>query len=227
MLDFGYYNMDCMKGIKEFPDKFFDLAIVDPEYGIGDFTKVGDANYYKKKADEKYGPVTWNNERPSRDYFEKLIRVSKNRIIWGANYYWEFIPEKNFIVWYKDNDSSRWSKCEIASCSIGVSKFVKFTWNGFVRCEKVERIHPCQKPVALYKWLLTKYAKPGDKILDTHVGSASSLIACEDLGFQYVGFELDKDYYEASCKRLEDFRAQPKFELKTKTEYGQISLLGQ
>ncbi len=197
-----------MEYLPKFEDNHFDLVIVDPPYGIGDFTKVGDADVYKKKADKKYGEVKWNNSIPSKEYFTELIRVSKNRIIWGANYYWEHIPEKGIIVWDKDNQSSRWSKIEVASTSIGVNNLVKLTWNGFIRCEQVERIHSCQKPVALYKWLLHNYAKPNDLILDTHVGSASSLIACEDMGFDYVGFELDKDYYQAANKRLANHKVQ-------------------
>ena len=106
-----FIHGDCMDpdiGLPSYPDNHFDLAIVDPPYGIGDFTKVGDADFYKKRADKRYGKVDWNYEIPDQNYFNELIRVSKNRIIWGANYYWQFIPEKGVIVWDKDNESSRW-----------------------------------------------------------------------------------------------------------------------
>ena len=200
--------MDCMEGMKQFPNKYFDLAIVDPPYGIGDFTKVGDANFYKKRSEKKYGKAYWNNEIPPPEYFIELIRISKERIIWGANYYWQFIPEKNFIVWYKKNDSSRWSKCEIASTTIGVNNFVEIEWNGFIKCEKVDRIHPTQKPVKLYQWLLKNYAKPDFKIIDTHAGSCSSVIAFLDYGCDWIAFEIDKDYYEAASKRIEIHKQQ-------------------
>jgi len=204
------YCMDCMEGMKDFPDGYFDLAIVDPPYGIGDFTKVGDANFYKKKSEAKYGKVHWNNEIPTPEYFIELIRISKERIIWGANYYWQFIPEKNFIVWYKKNDSSRWSKCEIASTTIGVNEIVQLEWNGFIRCEKTNRIHPTQKPVRLYKWILHNYAKPDMKIIDTHVGSGSSIIAFLDFGCDWIGFEIDEDYHKAATERIERHKQQLK-----------------
>jgi len=204
------YCMDCNVGMKDFPDNYFDLAIVDPPYGIGDFTKVGDANFYKKRSEKKYGKAHWNNQIPPPEYFNELIRISKDRIIWGANYYWEWIPEKNFIVWYKKNDSSRWSKCEIASTSKGVNNFIELEWNGFMRCEKTIRIHPTQKPVALYKWLLKNYAKPDFKIIDTHVGSGSSIIAFIDFGCDWIGFEIDKDYHKAATERIERHKQQLK-----------------
>ena len=202
------FNEDCMIGMARYPDKYFDLAIVDPPYGIGDFTKVGDANFYKKRSEKKYGKAHWNNKIPSKEYFDELLRVSKNRIIWGANYYWQFIPEKNFIVWYKKNDSSRWSKCEIASTTIGVNNFIELEWNGFKRCEPTNRIHPTQKPVKLYDRILRDYAKVGDKILDTHMGSQSSRISSYKNGFDYWGFEIDKTYFDDGCKRFEIFKSQ-------------------
>ena len=209
------YNIDCMEAMREMKDNQFDLAIVDPPYGIGDFTKVGDPNIYKKRADKKYGKVEWNNEIPSEEYFIELHRISKEQIIWGANYYWQFIPSKNFITWYKMNDSSRWSKCEIASTSIGINQLIKLEWNGFIRCEKVDRIHSCQKPVALYKWLLKNYTKEGDRILDTHLGSGSSRIAAHDMGFDFVGYEIDKDYFNAQEKRFQNhIQQQSLFESK-------------
>jgi site-specific DNA-methyltransferase (adenine-specific) len=202
------YNEDCMIGMSRYPDKYFDLAIVDPPYEIGDFTKVGDANFYKKRSENKYGKAFWNNDIPTKEYFDELLRVSKNRIIWGANYYWQFIPEKNFIVWYKKNDSSRWSKCEIASTTIGVNEHIELEWNGFIRCEKTIRIHPTQKPIKLYDWILRKYSKQGDKILDTHMGSQSSRIACCRGGVEYTGFEIDEKYFKDGNERFEVFKNQ-------------------
>lgn len=202
--------MDCMEGMKEFPDKFFDLAIVDPPYGIGDLT-VGDANYYKKRSDKKYGKVDWNNEIPEPDYFNELYRISKNQIIWGANYFRKYIKDNGVIVWDKDNANSRWSKVEIASNSkSGINNIFKFTWDGFRKAEKVDRIHPTQKPIQLYKWILNKYAKPTDKIIDTHAGSCNSVIAFLDFGCDWIGFEIDKDYYKDAMKRIEIHKQQLK-----------------
>ena len=216
MIDFGFYNMDCMEGMKQFPDKYFELAIVDPPYGIGmDGGKIGGDNLGNAK---EYTKKKWDIETPQKQYFEELIRVSKNQIIWGANHFISRIPFDSscWIVWNKLN-SGNFADCELAwtSFNTAVRKF-DFMWNGMLQGnmkDKEIRIHPTQKPVALYKWLLMNYAKPGDKILDTHVGSASSLIACYDMGFDYVGFELDKDYYEKACKRIEEHKAQIRMEL--------------
>ena len=153
----------------------------------------------------------WDCNIPGEDYYKELVRVSKDQIIWGINYY-DFKAPPGRIVWDKENDSSTFSNCEIASNSLITSvKIYRYMWNGMLQKDmknKEARIHPTQKPVALYKWLLTNYAKPGDKILDTHVGSASSLIACYDLDFDAVGFELDEDYYRESKQRLERFMSQ-------------------
>lgn len=201
MLDFGFYNMDCMEGMKQFPDKFFDLAIVDPPYGISINHNMG-----RRKGDSPsgYKKVTWDNHPPDETYFEELFRVSKNQIIWGANYF-SMPPTKCFIVWRKPQISEKvsFSMLEYAWASFdSTSK----EWIGM--SNEPDRIHPTQKPVALYSWLLNNYAKTGDKILDTHVGSASSLVACHNLGFQYVGFELDPDYFKAASERLENVKNQ-------------------
>ncbi len=192
-----YYNEDCMEGMKRYGDKHFDLAIVDPPYR--------DQNQPTKDM-RKNGSMRSLCGRPSDDYFMELARVSKNQIIWGANNFQ--LPQfKGFVIWEKGvPEDFTMSMAEIASLSeeLGtVSKIFKLRASG-----QENRIHPTQKPVKLYKWLLHNYAKKGDLILDTHVGSASSLIACYDMGFDAVGFELDKDYYEASKKRLDDFIAQ-------------------
>ncbi len=201
-----YRNEDCMVGMARYPDKYFDLAIVDPPYtDTFDITAIGKAAEVKK-----YNLNSLNGNAPDKTYFEELIRVSKNRIIWGVNYYPYYLGAGR-IVWDKNN-TGVYSDCELAYHSFSnVTRKFLFTWNGMLQGNmknKEHRIHPTQKPVALYKWLLTNYAKPGDLILDTHVGSASSLIACYDMGFDAVGFELDVDYYNESKQRLERFMSQ-------------------
>lgn len=207
--------MDKDKGMPSYPDKYFDLAIVDPPYGIGE---DGLKNHSRGKLAKPtlYQPKNWDRTVPDEKYFSELFRVSKEQIIWGANH---FLAKTSpcWIVWDKRNGDNDFADCELAWTSFksAVRKF-EFRWAGMLQenmKNKEERIHPTQKPIALYKWLLTKYAKPNDKILDTHVGSASSLIACEDLGFDYVGYELDADYYKSACKRIEQFRSQLKLSL--------------
>jgi site-specific DNA-methyltransferase (adenine-specific) len=210
-----FENKDCMEGMREYPDKFFDLAIVDPPYGIGE---DGASNHSRSRlANAKvYSPKGWDRETPPEEYFKELFRVSKNQIIWGGNYFLDKIkvPTPCMIVWDKENGDNDFADCELAWSSFqsAVRKF-RYRWAGMLQGnmkEKEVRIHPTQKPAALYKWLLQNYAKKGDKILDTHVGSASSLIACIDLGFDYVGFEIDKEYYDNACKRIENFKSQLK-----------------
>jgi len=202
------YNMDCMEGMKQFPDKYFDLAIVDPPYGLGNKTSQGGCNKnslvkFKQSMSEK----RWDDNVPTDEYFEELFRVSKHQIIWGGNYFG--LPKhRTFIVWDKMTYIPTMSQVEMAWTSFNSpARLIQINSNN------PDRLHPTQKPVALYKWLLMNYAKQGDKILDTHVGSASSLIACYDMGFEYIGFELDKDYYDMACKRLEEHKAQIRFDL--------------
>ena len=192
--------MDCMDGMRQFPDGYFDLAIVDPPYGIERFKHGG--SVINKYGDEN---GEWNNTKPTEAYFSELFRVSKNQIIWGGNNF--SLPESEyFIIWDKVNPPDfSFAQCEMAWTSCRVPAKI-FTYNS--QKESKQRIHPTQKPVALYKWLLTKYAKEGDKILDTHVGSASSLIACHDLHFDFVGFEIDETYYKAAIERMEQHFAQ-------------------
>ena len=200
------YNLDCMEGMKQFPDKYFELAIVDPPYGININNNMG-----RRKGDKHsdYKKVKWDNEIPTAEYFNELYRVSQNQIIWGANYY-SMPPTKSFIVWRKPQISQQMSFSMLEYAWSSFDKTAK-EWIGMSNEE--DRIHPTQKPVTLYKWLLMNYAKQGDKILDTHVGSASSLIACYDMGFEYMGFEIDKDYFEMAQKRIEENKAQVRFEL--------------
>lgn len=201
-----FYNRDCLEALKEYPDKTFDLAIVDPPYNANDAIGVKDCALSLQKAKRRNYHL-FENKAPSQEYFTELFRVSKNQIIWGANY---FGLRGGYICW--DKKQSLFGRAELAYCSkiMSVNVF-EYTWNGFLQedmTDKEQRIHPTQKPVALYKWLLTNYAEQGDKILDTHVGSASSLIACYDLGFDAVGFEIDPIYYKEATERLETHKKQ-------------------
>ena len=214
MIPSGFYNMDCKDAMKDYPDKFFDLAIVDPPYGIGE---SGEKNHTRTKLAkaQNYKAFAGNDkEPPSAEYFAELFRVSKNQIVWGANHFISRIPYDSscWIVWDKINGENDFADCELAWTSFpkAVRQFT-FRWAGMLQgnmANKEIRIHPTQKPVALYEWLLQNYASPGDKILDTHVGSASSLIACHRLGFECWGFEIDVDYYTAASERLEREKAQ-------------------
>lgn len=210
----GFYNMDCMDGVKQFPDKYFELAIVDPPYGIGESERKRENNQsakWKNPIKKVHSIKSWDSNPPNQNYFDELFRVSQNQIIFGANYFIDKIniPSMGWIFWDKKNGESDFSDGELAFTSFnkGLRKF-EWLWNGFQKQRPEIRIHPTQKPVALYHWLLKNYAKQGDKILDTHVGSASSLIACYDMGFDYIGFELDKEYFEQATERLEAVKSQ-------------------
>lgn len=216
---------DCMDYLLGFPDKYFDLAIVDPPYGIGE---DGSKNHTRTKLakSKDYKGYTGNDlKAPDKEYFDELFRISKNQIIWGANHFISKIPYDSscWIVWDKVNGDSDFADCELAWTSFrSAVRKVTFMWHGMMQGKSVHegqtaqgnkalnghRIHPNQKPVALYDWILSKYAKSGDKILDTHVGSASSLIACHKNGFDYIGFKKDPYYYDLARKRLEDCKAQ-------------------
>lgn len=201
MLDFGYYNMDCIEGMKQFPDNYFDLAVTDPPYGIKVKNNMG-RRHGKKKSE--FPKAYWDKVAPPPEYFEELFRVSKHSIIWGGNYF-DLPPAKCFVIWDKPTMSEDVS---FAMCEYAWTDF-DMTAKIFRRYAKDDcRIHATQKPIDLYMWLLRLFAKDGDIILDTHVGSASSLIACHRMGFRYVGFELDKHYYELSRKRIEQEKAQ-------------------
>ena len=229
VLDFGYYNMDCMQGMKEFPDKYFDLAIIDTPYGRKEHGGRNRSGYVRQKngskifvKDGQYENRKWDNEPPSEDYFNELMRVSKNQIIFGCNYF-DYPLIGGRIVWDKCNDGSDQSDAEIAYCSMNDRiDIFRYMWRGMFQGKSItegttqqgnkrlneKRIHPTQKPVALYEWLLNRYAKPNDIILDTHVGSASSLIACYNTNHKFVGFELDEYYYKVSKQRLDTEKAQ-------------------
>lgn len=215
MLDFGFYNMDCMEGMKEFPDKYFDLAIVDPVYG--DVTKGGYMTNNRGqrigtgKANQKgYHSGLWSQEKTDNLYFQELFRVSKNQVIWGGNYFTNMLPvSQGWIVWDKQHpEGIGFADCELAWTSFNkASRIFRFMWNGMLQGDmrnKEVRIHPTQKPVALYTLILNKYANKDDIILDTHVGSASSLVAYHRTNHKFVGFEIDEYYYDLAKKRLDD-----------------------
>jgi site-specific DNA-methyltransferase (adenine-specific) len=204
-------NEDNMALMARYPDGYFDLAIVDPPYGIGaDVTQndLGGKKGFTKNAGtyKKYHQTNWDNVIPTDEYFAELKRVSKNQIIWGGNYFHNLHLE-GVIVWYKKG-SGNFKEGEFAKTSINTFKVFGYSRaDAYINCGDV-KIHPTQKPVKLYKWLLDKYAKEGDKILDTHLGSGSIAIACHDYGFELTACELDKDYYEAALKRLKQHQAQ-------------------
>ena len=205
------YNMDCMEYMRQFPDKHFELAVVDPPYGIG-VNKMTLGNGRKKV---NRGNSDWDNEPPPIKYFIELRRVSKNQIIWGANHFISRMPWNSscWIFWDKGTGSNDFADGELAWTSFDstVRKYFK-SWVGANAKDESKRCHPTQKPVALYKWLLSNYAKPGDKILDTHLGSGSSRIAAYDMGFDFYATELDKDYFDAQEKRFQNFKSQLKLE---------------
>lgn len=211
--------MDCMEGMKQFPDKYFNVAIVDPPYGInaakmsmgtnmsrkdGHGSGISTADRLRKgRLNQGAGKLKnralqqmncdWDFQKPSREYFEELKRISVNQIIWGGNYF-ELPPTRCVVCWDKMQPWENFSQFELAWTSFDKpAKMFRLSNTGGANAEK--KIHPTQKPVKLYKWLLKEFAAPGDKIIDTHVGSASSLIACHEMGFEYIGFEIDKAYY--------------------------------
>ncbi len=194
-------NCDCMEYMAGLPDKAFDLAIVDPPYGININNNMGRRRGNKKST---YAPTVWDNSIPEDKYFDELFRVSENQIIWGGNYF-PLDPTPCWILWDKGfSPDVTFAQFEMAWTSFD-SSCKKFDQSS---ADPKNRIHPTQKPVTLYKWLLSRYAKPGDKILDTHGGSGSICIACHDLGFDLTWMELDVDYYKDACKRYKDHAAQ-------------------
>ena len=202
------FNEDCMIAMKAMPDKAYDLAIVDPPYGIGNFIPQN----MSKTGRNISHRVDWNDSVPMAEYFSHLSRVSSRQIIWGANYYNCFPLSSGCIVWDKGPANPVFSRCEIAAASFQKRvDYILINWqSGFHRAAIENVIHPCQKPVALYEWLLKNYAKPGDKILDTHGGSGSICIACDNLGFDLDFYEIDLEYFNAAKERLERHQRQTK-----------------
>ena len=212
------YNEDCLQALKAMADNQFDLAIVDPPYGIGasskNFIRQGkQTGKSMAVSGTKYTAKDWDNCVPDKIYFDELRRVSKNQIVWGGNYFASSLPNSScWLIWDKVTGDNLYADAELAWTSFdkAVRKFT-WMWKGMFQqnmANKEDRIHPTQKPVALYKWILKNYAKEGDTILDTHFGSLSIGIACHDLGFELTAIELDKDYYEAGKKRLIEHQMQ-------------------
>ena len=212
------YNQDCLPAMKEMPDNAYDLAIVDPPYGIGadivkETKRVRHTKYNKGNAIRKGYSKKWD-VKPPKEYFDELFRVSKNQIIWGANYFIEYLRNSScFLIWDK-MQSFTGADFELAfssfdsSCKAFRMTRIEAYSSGDWRSVHGSKIHPTQKPVALYKWLLTKYAKPGQTILDTHLGSGSIAIACHDYGYDLTAYEIDKEYFEAATERIERHKAQ-------------------
>ena len=196
-------NIDCMKYMATLPDKFFDLAIVDPPYGLGDRLEKGGGKLKNTPMAKLYRDSSkWDNATPSKEYFNELFRVSKNQIIWGGNYF-DLPPTRCVICWDKEQYMHTLSQWEMAWTSFDkVAKIFK------KQSTDLNRFHPTQKPVKLYDWLLQNYAKQGDRILDTHLGSGSSAIAAHYFGVDFVGCELDNEYYEAACARIKKETSQ-------------------
>lgn len=220
---------DCMDYMPKFPDKYFEIAVTDPPYGRKEHGGRNRSGYVKQKNGSKifvhdgnYENRNWDNSPPNRRYFDELIRVSKHQIIWGVNYF-DYPFAGGCIVWDKCNDGSDQSSAEIAYCSLNnrVDIF-RYMWRGMIQGKNIEegviqrgnkklnekRITPTQKPVNLYRWIVQKYIRPEWKVLDTHVGSASSLIAYEEYGINYIGFEIDPYYYDLAIKRMQDYKSQ-------------------
>jgi len=191
------FNTDCMDYMKDIPDGYFELAIADPPYGIG---------ISKNPVRQQHNKKEWDDSIPSRDYFNELFRVSKNQIIWGGNYFLDYLKNtQGFIIWDKKQpEKFSLAMCEFAYSSIqSPAKIFRYS----VLSEQ-GKIHPTQKPVKLYEWILKNYANEGDKILDTHLGSGSSAIACHNYGYEFVGCELDSDYFNDMVKRFKQVTAQ-------------------
>jgi len=194
------HQMDCLEAMKDMEDNAFDLAIVDPPYGIGEDGGKARTRGSKKTNGVKKG---WDNNRPDKDFFNELKRVSKNQIIWGGNYFADLLPASRCWIYWQKNMGGDFADGELAWTS-----FDKVLKQYTKRSETFNRHHPTQKPVKLYEWLLMNYAKEGDKILDTHLGSGSHALACWNLNFDLTAYELDPDYFEATAKRIEKHTRQ-------------------
>ena len=201
------FNEDCIKGMKRYPDNYFDLAVVDPPYGNIDAIGLMNNKTKGKQATKRTNYKLFENIAPDDQYYCELARVSKNQIVWGGNFLGLC---GGVIVWQKNGTA--FGEAEVAICSTHKSvKVFEYTWNGMLQKDmknKELRIHPTQKPIALYDWIFHNYAKPTDKILDTHLGSGSSRIAAYKNGLDFTGFEIDKEYFEASEKRFNNHKSQ-------------------
>ena len=207
-------HTNCMDYMRTQPDNAFDLAIVDPPYGIGQDWKTR-----KKNRTHHFPETTYQNQPVDQDYFDELKRICQHWIIWGWNYYTEYLGSTNYLIcWDKgcgNNQVVNYSQFELAATNIRKpAKHIRLIWDGYRRCEKEPKIHPHQKPIKLYEWLLLHYASPDDRILDTHLGSASSAIAAHQLGFDFVGCEIDTHYYNALLNRFKTNTSQGSFFLE-------------
>ena len=205
------HNIDCMIALKEMQDNQFDLAIVDPPYGINQYNVqegLSNKKGFTKNAGtyKEYHKTEWDKEIPKKEYFKELKRVSNNYIIWGGNYF-NLVTDEGVVIWYK-GCSGNFKEGELAKTNINTFKVFKYSRADAYINHCDSKIHPTQKPVKLYEWLLMNYAKEGDKILDTHLGSGSIAIACHNLGYDLEGYELDKEYFDAAKKRLQQHQAQ-------------------
>lgn len=213
-------NEDNMQLMSRYPDKNFELAIVDPPYGIGVSSKKGHGRRAKGNSFTNYTPKKWDNEKPIKEYWNELFRVSKNQVVFGANYFTDFIPPSSGWVFWDKNFSEEFSFAagELIFTSFNVAmKKVSIKRSDWINCVSsskeavtLNRIHPTQKPIYLYKYILDNYAKQGDKILDTHLGSGSIAIACHDYEFQLTACELDSEYYNQAIKRINNHILQQK-----------------
>lgn len=208
------YNADCMELLRGYKDDEFELAIVDPPYGLnfGNYNRTNKDTLGNRFKANKFVQADWDKEIPNEEYFEQLFRVSKHQIIWGGNYF-HLPPTRGFIFWYKHQPVPNFSDGEFAWTSFDkVSKCFDYPYYGNINSEK-DRIHSTQKPVNLYGWLLNTYAENGWKILDTHLGSASSAIAAHKLGFEFVGIELNEEYFQKALDRVKSYTNQLTFDL--------------
>ena len=224
------HNIDCMEFMRDIPDKFFDLAVVDVNYGIGE---DGSKNHTRSKlaTSKNYKAYIGNDLlSPNRDYFDELIRISHNQIIWGSNHFISKMPYDSscWIIWDKENGNNDFADCELAWTSFTTAvRIFRFRWQGMLQGDmknKQIRIHPNEKPIALYRWILTNYAKQGDKIFDSHMGSQSSRIAAYDLGFDYWGCELDTDYFNDGCNRFNNHISQIRIDIPVQPNVEQNKL---
>ena len=200
------HNVDCLSFMKQCEDKQFDLAIVDPPYGIERFKKPSGTTRFKSSKLMQEEGLTWD-KKPSKEYFAELKRISKNQIVWGAN---NFImpPSEYFCIWNKKQTVDNFATCEYAWVSMGLKKPAKIFDYGIHKHNHTTKIHPTQKPVDLYRWLLQNYAEEGQNIFDSHLGSGSIAIACDELGFDLTACEIDKEYFDKANKRLKPYRNQ-------------------